>query len=147
MEKSLMEKKKMVRKEDEIFEKVKKLDTSTLAHASGTFNENGDLEEISLYMSNNKDISMKMVMMFLKHLFSLVPSEKWPEQLQELTDRWALEMEDNHKLFLYTEDDVNENINQEIELRTAKLREENRKLRITVENLEEAISLLSGQKG
>lgn len=142
-----MEKKKMVRKEDEIFEKVKKLDTSTLAHASGTFNENGDLEEISLYMSNNKDISMKMVMMFLKHLFSLVPSEKWPEQLQELTDRWALEMEDNHKLFLYTEDDVNENINQEIELRTAKLREENRKLRITVENLEEAISLLSGQKG
>lgn len=142
-----MEKKKMVRKEDEIFEKVKKLDTSTLAHASGTFNENGDLEEISLYMSNNKDISMQMVMMFLKHLFSLVPSEKWPEQLQELTDRWALEMEDNHKLFLYTEDDVNENINQEIELRTAKLREENRKLRITVENLEEAISLLSGQKG
>lgn len=142
-----MEKKKIVRKEDEIFEKVKKLDTSTLAHASGTFNENGDLEEISLYMSNNKDISMKMVMMFLKHLFSLVPSEKWPEQLQELTDRWALEMEDNHKLFLYTEDDVNENINQEIELRTAKLREENRKLRITVENLEEAISLLSGQKG
>ena len=147
MEKSLMEKKKMVRKEDEIFEKVKKLDTSTLAHASGTFNENGDLEEISLYMSNNKDISMQMVMMFLKHLFSLVPSEKWPEQLQELTDRWTLEMEDNHKLFLYTEDDVNENINQEIELRTAKLREENRKLRITVENLEEAISLLSGQKG
>ena len=142
-----MEKKKMVRKEDEIFEKVKKLDTSTLAHASGTFNENGDLEEISLYMSNNKDISMQMVMMFLKHLFSLVPSEKWPEQLQELTDRWTLEMEDNHKLFLYTEDDVNENINQEIELRTAKLREENRKLRITVENLEEAISLLSGQKG
>lgn len=140
-----MEKKKMVRKEDEIFEKVKKLDTSTLAHASGTFNENGDLEEISLYMSNNKDISMHMVMMFLKHLFSLVPSEKWPEQLQELTDRWTLEMEDNHKLFLYTEDDVNENINQEIELRTAKLREENRKLRITVENLQEAISLLSNK--
>ena len=131
-----------------IFKRIQELDPDTMVHVSGSFDSEGFHNGFDMHVLTETPLLTNIIVDLLKDLvFSASPDER-KELLQFFTDMWAEEVSGNPELFLYSDDEVEEMTRE----KAGMLEEENRKLRITVENLQEAISLLSdkpqpGQEG
>lgn len=131
-----------------IFKRIQELDPDTMVHVSGSFDSEGFLNGFDMHVLTETPLLTNIIVDLLKDLvFSASPDER-KELLQFFSDMWAEEVSGNPELFLYSDDEVEEMTRE----KAGMLEEENRKLRITVENLQEAISLLSdkpqpGQEG
>lgn len=122
-----------------IFKRIQELDPDTMVHVSGSFDSEGFLNGFDMHVLTETPLLTNIIVDLLKDLvFSTSPNER-KELLQFFSDMWAEEISDNPELFLYSDDEVKEMAREKTEM----LKDENKRLRITVENLQEAISLLS----